>query len=200
MTRIIAGRARGRRLEVPPVVTRPTSDRVREAVFSSVGHQLGGWPGRCVLDLFAGSGAMGLEAASRGASPVLLVEQDRRALAVIRRNVAAVGVDAASVLAADATKLAARTKAAPGLPEVDLLLVDPPYDHDGEEVARVLSDLRAGCWLAPDSLTVVERSAHGAAFRWPPGWTPVTDRRYGQTGIHLGRLVASVRSPGEESS
>lgn len=199
MTRIIAGLARGRRLEVPPVVTRPTSDRVREAVFSSLGHHLSGWSGRCVLDLYAGSGAMGLEAASRGASSVLLVERDRRALAVIRRNIATVGVEGVKVLAADATRLAARAAMAPDLPEVDLVVMDPPYDQDGDKVAQVLVDLRVGLWLAPGAWAVVERSARGAPFQWPPDWATVTDRRYAQTAIRLGRLVASGRSTGEES-
>lgn len=200
MTRIVAGRARGRRLEVPPEVTRPTSDRVREAVFSSLGHHLGSWSGRCVLDLFAGSGAMGLEAASRGASSVLLVERDRRAVAVIRRNIAAVGIDGVAVLAADAFRLAGRESAAATLPAADLVVMDPPYDQDGAEVARLLTRLQAGSWLAPQALAVVERSARGAPFRWPPDWQTVTDRRYAQTMIHLGRLVASGRSTGEEST
>ena len=129
MTRIIAGAARGRRLKVPSDGTRPTTDRVREALFARLDHLLGGFAGARVLDLFAGSGALGLEAASRGASAVVLVERDRRAAAVARANAATVG--------APGVEIAAMTVAGylAGAPRpFDLVLADPPYGVTSSEV------------------------------------------------------------------
>ena len=130
MTRIVAGVAGGRRLAVPPSGTRPTSDRVREALFSALAHDPG-LSGAAVLDLCAGSGALGLEALSRGAAHVLFVESDRRAAAVLRRNVGAVDLPGAQVRAAPA----AAVLAGPPDRAYDLMLVDPPYATSDAEVA-----------------------------------------------------------------
>ena len=158
MTRIVAGAAGGRRLAVPPSGTRPTSDRVREALFSALAHDPG-LDGAAVLDLCAGSGALGLEALSRGAAHVLLVESDRRAAAVLRRNVAAVDLPGAQVRAAPAAAvLAGQADRA-----FDLLLVDPPYATPDTEVAAWLTAALAHGWLAADATVVVERPSPGRA-------------------------------------
>ncbi|MDQ1247447.1 MAG: rRNA (guanine966-N2)-methyltransferase [Actinomycetota bacterium] len=192
MTRIIAGAARGRRLAVPAGdVTRPTSDRVREAVFSALEHRLGGWRGVVVLDLFAGSGAMGLEAASRGAAQVLLVEQDRRALTTLRANAAVVDVTGVTVRPADAWRMGPREEVG-GLTEpAGLVLLDPPYREPNDRLGGLLVQLGTKGWLTPTAWALAERPAHSAQFRWPEGWDQVMDRRYGATRIHVGRLVAS---------
>jgi 16S rRNA (guanine966-N2)-methyltransferase len=186
VTRIIAGAARGRRLAVPPVGTRPTSDRVREAVFSAVESTLGPLGGARVLDLYAGSGAIGLEALSRGAAEVLLVERDRAALAVLRRNVDTVGLPGARVLADDATRAVARPPSVGGGGPLDLVYVDPPYDLPAAEVESVLAGLATG-WLAEGALVLVERSRRDADLAWPPGYEPERTRTYGETVV-LGAL------------
>jgi 16S rRNA (guanine966-N2)-methyltransferase len=182
VTRIVAGAAGGRRLAVPPSGTRPTSDRVREALFSALAHDPG-LDGTAVLDLCAGSGALGLEALSRGATHVLLVESDRRAAAVLRRNVAAVDLPGAQVRAAPAAAvLAGQADRA-----FDLLLVDPPYATPDTEVAAWLTAALAHGWLADDATVVVERPSRGGPFPWPAPLQPVRERRYGETTLHLAR-------------
>ena len=143
---------------MPPSGTRPTSDRVREALFSALAHDPG-LDGAAVLDLCAGSGALGLEALSRGAAHVLLVESDRRAAAVLRRNVAAVDLPGAQVRAAPA----AAVLAGPADRAFDLLLVDPPYATPDTEVAAWLTAALAHGWLAADATVVVERPSRGWA-------------------------------------
>lgn len=192
MTRIVAGTARGRRLKVPPRGTRPTSERVREAVFSAVGHRLGGWDDLTVVDLFAGSGALGLEAWSRGADRVVLVENDHRALAAIKGNVAELRAEAdVQVLGADAYRLPERSTVITDRGPADVVLIDPPYAHTAERIAGLLEMLAQGHWVAPGALVVLERPAVDAPWDWPAGWEAVTDRRYGDTWIWQGVLVAS---------
>jgi 16S rRNA (guanine966-N2)-methyltransferase len=182
VTRIVAGVAGGRRLAVPPSGTRPTSDRVREALFSALAHDPG-LDGAAVLDLCAGSGALGLEALSRGAAHVLFVESDRRAAAVLRRNVAAVDLPGAQVRAAPAAAvLAGQADRA-----FDLLLVDPPYATPDTEVAGWLAAALAHGWLADDATVVVERPTRGGPFPWPAPLQPVRERRYGETTLYLAR-------------
>ena len=188
MTRIIAGQARGRRLAVPPKGTRPTSDRVREALFSSLGHEfVGGWSGVRVLDLYAGSGALGLEAASRGAAHVLLVERAPAAVEVIGRNVAAVGIPRVEVLASDVARAASHP--APSGGGYDLVFLDPPYELPDADVARVLTALLAQGWLAAGAVVVVERSVSSGGIVWPSGIESLRDRRYGDTALWLGRAA-----------
>jgi 16S rRNA (guanine966-N2)-methyltransferase len=186
--RIVAGAARGRRLVVPPGdLVRPTADRVREALFSSLAPLL---PGASVLDGFAGSGALGLEARSRGAARVTLVERDPRALEAIRRNVAAVGLDAVEVLAADVVRRATDATL-PGAP-FDLVLLDPPYALDTSVIERLLADLVP--LLADGATVVVERAADAPAPAWPSPLLPVAPRRYGSTRLHR----ADHRGDGDE--
>lgn len=183
MTRIVAGAAGGRRLSVPPGNrTRPTSDRVREALFSSLEATLGGLGGLRVLDLYAGSGALGLEALSRGAAHCLLVESDARAAAVIRANVKAVGVPGAVVAASPVERLLAAPPDAP----YDLVLADPPYAMVDAELGGVLVSLTAG-WLAPEALVVVERDRRSAPVTWPDDIDAERERRYGETVLWYGR-------------
>jgi 16S rRNA (guanine966-N2)-methyltransferase len=179
--RIIAGRAGGRRLAVPPRGTRPTSDRVREALFSSLEADPG-LAGAAVLDLCAGSGALGLEALSRGAAHALFVESDRRAAAVLRRNVEALGLPGARVRTAPA----AAVLAGPADRAHDLVLVDPPYEVPDAEVAAWLDAAGANGWLAGDAVVVVERPARGGTFAWPGGLRARRERRYGDTVVHVG--------------
>lgn len=182
MTRIIAGAAGGRRLAVPPAGTRPTSDRVRESMFATLESMLlregRGWEGLRVADLFAGSGALGFEAASRGASSVVLVERARGALAVLRSNAEALGLAGCAVAAADA---AAWCRAPRG--PFDLVLVDPPYDLPSGEVAVLLTALAPS--LAPGAVIVVERRAGDPCPL--PGGFEADERRYGDTVLWYGR-------------
>lgn len=176
MTRIIAGAWGGRRLVTPAGSgTRPTSDRVREALFSSLRSELGSLDGLRVLDLFAGSGALGLEAASRGASHVDLVESAKGAAAAIARNIADLGADA-TLHRTSAERFVATDRG-----PYDLVFVDPPY---ASEVGLVLSGLAR--LLDADGLVVVERSTRDA-FVWPDGLEGVRDKSYGETRLYYGR-------------
>ncbi|MCY7341535.1 MAG: 16S rRNA (guanine(966)-N(2))-methyltransferase RsmD [Pseudonocardia sp.] len=181
MTRIIAGRAGGRRLAVPPRGTRPTSDRVREALFAALDHDPG-LDGAAVLDLCAGSGALGLEALSRGAGHALFVESDPRAAAVLRRNVAELGLLGAVVRVAPA----AVVLAVPAGRGYDVVLVDPPYEVPDAEIAGWLRSAAAHGWLAADATVVVERAARTGSFPWPEPTRPARERRYGDTVLHVG--------------
>ncbi len=186
VVRIVAGVAGGRRLAVPPHGTRPTSDRVREAVFSSLAARRV-LEGTRVLDLYAGSGAMGLEALSRGAAHVRFVESDQRAAAVLRRNVEALGLGGRDGRAAQVTTadVPAVLRSDPGQP-YDLILADPPYALDGCAVDEVLSALAGGAWLAPAALLVVERPTKAHPPTWPDRVFALTHRRYGDTTVYYG--------------
>lgn len=178
MTRIIAGRAKGRQLDVPPVGTRPTSDRVRESVFSSLEHVLGGWDGVNVLDLFAGSGAMGLESLSRGAASAVLVDAGNTACAVMRRNCTKLSLPGEIAhskvhrfLAADANR------------QFDVVFMDPPYELPAVDVRDAVDQLVDRSWLAQGAVIVVERSQHDPQMDWPAGFVDVTRRRFGNTSV-----------------
>ena len=176
--RIIAGEAGGRRLTVPPGESvRPTSDRVKESVFSALGP--GRLVGARVLDLYAGSGALGLEALSRGAAEALLVDRDQAAGRAIRANIETLGFEGRAVLRQSpvATVLAASR---PGDP-FDLALLDPPYDTPGADVEAVVLALVEREWLAPDATVVVERAAGSPPLSWPAGWGSTWERCYGDT-------------------
>ena len=182
MTRIIAGTVGGRTLRTPPGSgTRPTSDRVREALFSALDAR-DAVRGARVLDLYAGSGALGLEAASRGAVSVVLVESDRRAAEVIAGNVRDLGVGP-HVRVTRSSVEAALARAAGVSERADLVFIDPPYDVDEASLAVVLGRLAAG-WLAEGGLVVVERSKRSPEPAWPSGLERVgKPRKYGETTI-----------------
>jgi 16S rRNA (guanine966-N2)-methyltransferase len=181
VTRIVAGAARGRRLRVPPgVTTRPTSDRVREALFSSLESSLGGFAGLHVLDLYAGSGALGLEALSRGAANVTLVESDARAVCAIRANLAALGLPGGVVVHDRVERFSA------GETRYDVVLADPPYSLASAQLSAVLGGLTRAA-LAPGALVVVERDRRSERFEWPDGLAGLRERAYGETVLWYGR-------------
>jgi 16S rRNA (guanine966-N2)-methyltransferase len=202
VTRVIAGAAGGRRLRVPPGNgTRPTSDRAREGLFSSLLSELGRFDGLRVLDLYAGSGAVGLEALSRGAASVLLVESDPRAASVVKANIAALALPGASVVTDRVERVLGR---APDGPRYDLVFADPPYAVTAEAVSEVLGQLHGaqrygaqrygaqphrgqqGGWLADGALVVVERATRSGPFNWPPGYATGKSRRYGEATFWYG--------------
>ncbi|HSF97603.1 MAG TPA: 16S rRNA (guanine(966)-N(2))-methyltransferase RsmD, partial [Ornithinibacter sp.] len=183
MTRIIAGAVGGRTLRTPPGSgTRPTSDRVREALFSALDAREA-VAGSRVLDLYAGSGALGLEAASRGAASVVLVESDGRAAEVIAGNVRDLGLSQVRVTRTSVE--AALARGAGEAERADLVFVDPPYELDEVTLGAVLARLASG-WLAPGGLVVVERSTRSPEPAWPVGIGRVgKPRKYGETTIWL---------------
>ena len=183
MTRIVAGTAGGRRLAVPPAGVRPTGDRAREGLFNSLGTLLD-LDGAVVLDLYAGSGALGLEALSRGAAEVVFVESSARVLPVLKKNVAAVGLPGGRVVAGSV----ATVVAGPPPARFDLVLADPPYATPVAEVLGVLRALTQGAWLAPGAVVVVERSSREEAFEWPTPLVALRERRYGEAMLRYGRL------------
>ncbi|WP_053913637.1 16S rRNA (guanine(966)-N(2))-methyltransferase RsmD [Streptomyces sp. TP-A0875] len=190
MTRVIAGRAGGRRLAVPPGNgTRPTSDRAREGLFSTWQSLLGGpLDGLRVLDLYAGSGAVGLEALSRGAAHVLLVEADPRAARTLRENARSLGLPGAETRTGKAEQTVC---AAPPADPYDVVFLDPPYAVSDDDLREILLTLRTGGWLAPDSLVTVERSTRGGEFGWPDGFDALRARRYGEGTFWYGRAAST---------
>ena len=184
--RVIAGSLRHRHLGRPPKGVRPTSDRVREALFAS----LGSIEGAGVLDLYAGTGAVGIEAISRGAREVVFVERARASLAALRENLAVLGVEEGfRVLPGDAL-LQLRRLADRG-ERFDLIFVDPPYDSD--EISRILGGLLGSGLLGEFGQVVVE-SAKRNPLECLSGWDVCAESDYGDS--RLTRLVENSRSPG----
>jgi 16S rRNA (guanine966-N2)-methyltransferase len=168
---------------VPPRGTRPTTDRVRESLFNVLATRFD-LDGASVLDLYAGSGALGLEALSRGAAAALFVESDHRAAAVIGQNIATLGVAGATLRrAAVATVLAAGTDQ-----PVDLVFADPPYDVGVAEIEEMLAALTARGWARSGTVAVVERPSSGPSLRWPAGWEAWPERKYGDTRLEMAQL------------
>ena len=196
MTRVIAGAAGGRRLTVPPGQrTRPTSDRAREGLFGTVLGIFGQLSGASVLDLYAGSGAVGLEALSRGADRALLVESDPRAVRAIRANIAALGLPGARVSAERVERVLARgprSYAASGDGRFDVVFADPPYALAGEEVAAILAALVERGWLRPGALVAVERSTRSGSLPWPSGYEQNRSRRYGEATLWYGLATGAA--------
>lgn len=182
MTRLIAGAAGGRRLKVPPSGVRPTGDRAREGLFNSLAT-LVDLEGAVVLDLYAGSGALGLEALSRGAAEVVFVESGPRALPVLRANLAAVGLPGGRVVVGSVPTVVT----GPPLARFDVVLADPPYATPVTEVLGVLRALAEGGWLAPGAVVVVERSSREPPWEWPTPLVALRDRRYGEATLRYGR-------------
>ena len=199
MTRIIAGKAGGRRLATPKgAATRPTSDRVREALFSAIESWAGslrdasslGSSGQAlhglrVLDLYAGSGAIGLEAWSRGAEAVTFVESDKRSADIVRANARDIGCVVAEIQSRAVSVVLAESPRTP----YDIVFSDPPYPLADASVGGDLELLATRGWLAQDALVIVERSSRSAEPAWPPGLEPLPGKRghkkYGETTLWL---------------
>ncbi len=192
MTRIVAGDWGGRRLTVAGGDVRPTSERVREAIFNSLAGQVGDWEAGDVLDLFAGSGALGLEALSRGARRAVFVERDRRAVANLRRNVAALD-------AGDRARVVARPvlPVVPGASPCRVVFADPPY-RSADQLPRVFADYLAAGWFAPGCVVVAETAAD-ADPPWPAGIQAVSRRRYGDTAVWYGRSSSPNSEDGQRA-
>jgi len=183
VTRIIAGRAGGRTIVTPRgAATRPTTDRVREAVFSRL-QALTDLEGARVLDLYAGSGALGLEAVSRGATHLLAVEKHRATAALVERNARDLGLaDAVSVRSASVSSV---LQAGPDGGAYHVVLADPPYPLSEAELTEVLGLLVTRGWLDEDAVVVVERSSRSPEPSWPAGLDPLGSRSYGETAVHV---------------
>ena len=185
MARVIAGEAGGRRLAVPDGRnTRPTSDRAREGLFATIVSMVGSLSGTRVLDLYAGSGAVGLEALSRGAEHVLLVESGTRAARVIRANIEAIGLPGAEVVTDRVERVLARR---PEHGRYDVVFADPPYALADDEVSAMLQALSDHGWLARGALVIIERATRSGPFSWPAGFEPDRARRYGEATFWYAR-------------
>lgn len=166
-----------------PRGTRPTTDRVRESLFNILAARLD-LTGLSVLDLYAGSGALGLEALSRGAASALFVESDRRTAAVLARNIETVGLPGATLHRSTVASAVAADADHP----VDLVLADPPYDVDTAEIESVLATLTAHGWAGPGTVAAVERAATSSPLTWPARWLAWPHRIYGDTRLELAEL------------
>ena len=197
---MIAGVAGGRRITVPAGRdTRPTSDRAREGLFATVSSLTGSLAGKRVLDLYAGSGAVGLEALSRGAGHVLLVESAAPALRVIRANIASLGLPGAVVSADRVERMLTR---GPAGERYDVVFADPPYATADADVAAMLTALAGHGWLADaaaagpgqssGALVVVERATRSGPLAWPDGYQPDRARRYGEATFWYGLALRRV--------
>ncbi|OBB17621.1 16S rRNA (guanine(966)-N(2))-methyltransferase RsmD [Mycobacteriaceae bacterium 1482268.1] len=171
---------------MPPRGTRPTTDRVRESLFNVLTARVD-LDGSSVLDLYAGSGALGLEALSRGAATALFVESDHRAAAMIGKNIETLGVTGARVHRGTVASVLAAGTDEP----VDVVFADPPYEVSAAEVEEMLAAVVSGGWATDGTVAVVERGATGRELTWPQGWHPWPSRRYGDTRIELASLRAS---------
>ncbi len=196
MSRIVAGSRGGRRIATPPGSgTRPTTDRVREALFSAVAAWAGTaaeppertLAGLSFCDLYAGSGAVGLEAASRGAAPVLLVEADRRTAELAARNAAGLDLRVETV-----TGRVEQVAARPSTRSYDVVFADPPYEQASELLDALLVRLQQRGWVGSGSLFVLERSRRSTAPDWPPAVLQPWQRTYGETVLHFGMVEADA--------
>jgi 16S rRNA (guanine966-N2)-methyltransferase len=180
--RIVGGSAGGRTIAVPARGTRPTSDRVREALFSTL-DGLVELAGARVLDLFAGSGALGLESVSRGAASATLVDSARDAVQVMRRNAESLGLTGIAIRPQSVEAFLAADRIA-----FDIVFADPPYAFTDAELASVLDRLAVPRgWLADGAVVVVERSVRSSSPSWPDVIQPVKDKRYGETVLWYGQ-------------
>lgn len=185
MTRIIGGDLRGRSIKVPDSHTRPTSSRVREAIFSSVEHAVSGLHDLRVLDLFAGSGAFGIESISRGAAEAVLIENDLRAVDTLHSTIQSLGIKTARVLIAD---VILKINEPSSCGKFDVVFIDPPYDLDDEQVNALLAHLPKNGWLAHYGLLVVERGSKSKVI-WPESIEQLRQKFYGDTTIWYGQYL-----------
>jgi 16S rRNA (guanine966-N2)-methyltransferase len=187
MTRIIGGNFRGRSIKVPDAETRPTSSRVREAIFSSVEHAVSGLDDLRVLDLFSGSGAFGIESISRGAAEAVLIEKDLRAADTLHTNVANFGIKNARVVIADAfTDVAQKS----GRGTFDVVFIDPPYSFEDQDVDTLIANLVQNDWLNEYAVIVVERGSR-SQVQWPDSVEELRKKVYGDTSIWYGQYLTN---------
>jgi 16S rRNA (guanine966-N2)-methyltransferase len=202
LSRIIAGSRGGQRIVMPPGEhARPTTDRVREALFSAIAS----WAGRAAepvedslaglafCDLYAGSGAVGLEAASRGATRVLLVERDPRTAQLGRRNAETLGL-AVDIVVSPVERVLGTAPADP----FDIVFADPPYELDTRTVSAQLQQLVGNAWVDGGSLVVVERSKRTPQLIWPDSAVKRWHRAYGETILCFAELDPGHYRPAEE--
>jgi 16S rRNA (guanine966-N2)-methyltransferase len=187
MTRIIGGDFRGRSITVPDAETRPTSSRVREAIFSSVEHAVSGLDDLRVLDLFSGSGAFGIESISRGATEAVLIEKDLRAADTLHNNVANFGIKNARVVIADAFSEVSQKS---GRGSFDVVFIDPPYLFEDGQVNTLINQLVENDWLNEYALIVVERGSRSHVV-WPESVEELRKKVYGDTTIWYGQYLTS---------
>lgn len=182
--RVVAGMLGGQRIATPTGrATRPTSERVREALFNALGS-LVELAGCRFADLYAGSGAVGIEALSRGASYVLFVESDPGTARVLRGNLTRLRLTrSVDVVVAPV----ARAVSDPGPVPYDVIFADPPYEFPDADLRVVLGHLVSGGWIAPDGVVVLERGTRTGSPTWVPGLTGFQSRRYGETTLWYGR-------------
>jgi 16S rRNA (guanine966-N2)-methyltransferase len=192
MTRIVAGRWGGRRLAVPARGTRPTSERVREAVMNTLTNRLDDWEGTRVLDLFAGSGALGFEALSRGAAWATFVDSERAAVRVLKDNAAALATQDWTIVARDAKSVVSRPN--PDQP-YRVVFADPPYDSSMVQLRDVLAGVAGNGWIRRDAILVVETARRGRGEPWPPELASEGFRDYGDTRIWYGLARAANSDP-----
>lgn len=172
---------------MPPRGTRPTSDRVREALFSSL-EALLDLGGTVVLDLYAGSGALGFEALSRGAARATFVESDKRAAEVLKTNARALGLPGATVL----NRTAEAVIGTPAEVPCDVVFADPPYAVTDNQLNQVLQALVTNGWTKPGGVIIVERGARSPEPVWPTAVESLRSKRYGDTALHWAEHVAAT--------
>ena len=187
MTRIISGKWKSRMLRVPQGVTRPTTSRVREAIFSTVLHEIGSFDGIQVLDLYAGSGALGIESISRGAHNAVFVDNDRNAVSMIKSNLGGLGHAQTEVIR---NNVAAYLGQPSEHGTFDVVFIDPPYSVVDAVIEDHLELLAHDHWLNPDALVVIERDTQ-SVIEWPSGFQGFEPRSYGDTAVWYGRYVGS---------
>ena len=186
MTRIISGRAGSITLEVPDAGTRPTSDRVRESLFGAL-ESADALQGAAVLDLYAGTGALGLEAISRGAASADLVEKSARAAAIVERNAAKVAKSVGRGAAIRVHRLPVSAFLGAPRGPYDLVFLDPPYDLEQSELTHALASLVPA--LNPGATVIVERASRSSSPALPEGLVHTRERKYGDTVLWWVRLA-----------
>lgn len=192
MTRIIGGVAGGRRLSTPTgAATRPTADRVREALFSVLEARLGSLAGLRFLDLYAGSGGVGLEAVSRGAGVLTAVESDKPTARLAEGNARALGLPRVEVVAVPVERVLAHPPRAP----YDVVYLDPPYPMAQAALDEVLALLIANGWAGAGGMVVLERSARSVEPAWPTGLVREREKKYGETVLWFVRVDAAGAQP-----
>ena len=196
--RIIAGSAKGRNLATPAGVTRPTSDRTREGIFSALESEIGTCEGISFLDLYGGTGAVGLEALSRGAAQVIVIEKDVKAANVCRTNyelvtsvvsgkfsVLRMSVDSYLDSNPDSTPNSNPNSTLDEKSHFDVIYLDPPYEVPNSTIEKVLMKIFEKKILKPEGIAIVERSSRTTAFAWPEGFTPIKERKYGEGIVYF---------------